>query len=72
MRTEVFEVTCGECGTETTVAETYWPATRWDPADGETSPEECPKCGKPWDETDERVESDPPEPDYPPEPYDFD
>lgn len=44
MRTTVYDVEC-ECGEETTVAVTYWPATRTDPADGETSPEECPKCG---------------------------
>jgi hypothetical protein len=61
--TTVYDVTCSECGTETTVAETYWPATRYDPPDGETSPEECPKCGHCWDSTDSRaeVEPDPPE-----------
>jgi len=59
--TEVYEVTCSECETETTVAVTRWPATRTDPADGETSPEECPKCGKPFNDTDNWAESEPPE-----------
>lgn len=62
--TTVYEATCSECETETTVAITVWPATRWDPADGETSPEECPKCGHPFDDTDEYVEHEPPEPDH--------
>lgn len=60
--TTVYEVTCSGCETETTVAMTYWPATRWDPPDGETSPEECPKCGRPFDDSDSWSESEPPEP----------
>ncbi len=65
-RTEVYDVTCAECGTETTVGITRYPATRYEPADGETSPEECPKCGKPFNDVDRWGESEPPEPD----PYD--
>ena len=63
-RTEVFEVTCSECETETTVAVIRYPATLYDPPDGETKPEECPKCGKPWDDDDKWEDSEPPEPDY--------
>ncbi len=50
-RTELYAVVCRDCETETTVAETVWPATRVDPADGETKPEECPKCGLPFSES---------------------
>ena len=61
--TRVHEVTCADCGVETTVGVTLWPATRHEPADGQTSPEECPKCGKPFGPEDEWRESEPPEPD---------
>lgn len=62
--TTVYTVTCSECETETTVACTHWPATRWDPADGETTPEECPTCGHPFGEADGWDEQEPPEPDH--------
>ena len=39
-------------------------ATRYEPPDGETSPEECPKCGHPFGEEDKWEESEPPEPDH--------
>jgi hypothetical protein len=60
----LYDVTCSECGAETAVAETVWPATRHDPADGETSPEECPGCGHPFGQSDEWREAEPPEPDH--------
>jgi endogenous inhibitor of DNA gyrase (YacG/DUF329 family) len=50
--TTVYDVTCAECGAESVAAVTVWPGTRWDPPDGETTPEECPQCGKPFDDTD--------------------
>lgn len=58
--TTVYEVTCAECGAETTVADTVMPATRFSPAEGETSPEECPECGKPFDQDDDWQETEPP------------
>lgn len=61
--TTLYEVTCFECGTETTVLDTHIPATRWDPADGGISPEECSHCGSPFDQQrDHWVELEPPEP----------
>lgn len=68
--TEVYEVTCSECEAETTVAVTTWPATRYDPPDGETKPEECPKCGHSFDESDKWESSEPPEPDHHQDDYD--
>jgi rRNA maturation protein Nop10 len=64
--TTLYDVTCRECGAETIVASTYWPATRHEPADGELSPEECPKCGEPYSQDDLQHEVEPPER----EPYD--
>lgn len=61
MITELFEVTCADCATETTVTQTTWPATRIDPADGETTPEECPKCGLPFSESSEWILLEPDE-----------
>lgn len=61
--TEVYDVTCSECGAETAVAVTHWPATRYDPPDGETNPEECPKCGHFFGDDDRWQEAEPPEPD---------
>lgn len=43
--TRIYNVEC-ECGEETMVAITHWAATRYEPPDGETSPEECPNCGR--------------------------
>ncbi len=60
-RSALYDVACAECGTETEVCETVWPQTRWDPADGETSPEECPNCGKPFGPEDAWAELEPPE-----------
>ncbi len=60
-RSTLYDVICAECGAETEVCETVWPQTRWDPADGETSPEECEGCGKPFTQNDHWVELDPPE-----------
>lgn len=62
--TTVYEVTCSGCDEETTVVETVMHATRFAPAEGETSPEECPKCGKHFDDDDDWQEGEPPEPDH--------
>jgi len=62
-QTKLYDVTCRECGHETEVAETCWPATTLNPADGELSPEECPRCGNPFDQSDLQDEIEPPEPD---------
>jgi len=59
--TELFDVACSVCDTETAVAVTIWPATRIDPADGETTPEECPKCGHPFGDDDKWERSEPPD-----------
>jgi hypothetical protein len=69
--TNVYEVTCASCKTETTVAEHVWPATRTSPAEGELGPEECPSCGKPFDQEDEWKDSEPPEPDHHQDDYDW-
>lgn len=61
-RSNVYDVVCSDCGAETAVVEEYIPATRHDPAEGQTSPEECPGCGKPFDQDDRWVEAEPPEP----------
>ena len=59
MTTEVYDVTCSECEQVTTVVETHIPATRWDPPDGDRSPEECPKCGHEFDSGDDWTEAEP-------------
>jgi len=65
-RTEVFEVTCSECGTETTVGVERWAATLYDPPDATNHPEECPRCGHFFTSDDTWEESEPPEPNYDP------
>jgi len=69
--TSVYEVVCADCGVQTTVGVTRYPATRYEPADGSTDPEECPSCGKPFDPSDNWQESEPPEPE-PRDDYDDD
>jgi hypothetical protein len=56
--------TCSKCRTETAVVYTYWPATRWEPPDGELKPEECPECGEPFDDNTAYADDEPPEPDH--------
>lgn len=58
--TTVYDVICADCGAETVVADTHIPATRYHPAEGERSPEECPECGKPFDDEDDWQETEPP------------
>jgi hypothetical protein len=60
--TRVYDVTCHACKVESQVGEVHYPATRYDPPDGETQPEECPSCGEPWGEFSLWVEAEPPEP----------
>ena len=54
--------TCHLCRHGTAVAEAYWPATRWDPPDGERSPEECEGCGEPFGEETWWEQDEPPDP----------
>lgn len=64
MQTRYMTATCGECAATTDVVEVYWPATRYDPPDGETNPEECSGCGAGWDSGTIYVDAEPPEPDH--------
>jgi hypothetical protein len=59
--TRVWDITCAECGEVNTVGEQYWPATRWDPPDGQLEREECDSCGADLHEGD-WSEAEPPDP----------
>ena len=70
--TDVYSVTCGACGEETKVSITVWPRTRWEPAEGDQDPYECPKCRNEFNDPDgtdgnQWVLDEPPEPDYEPD-----
>lgn len=70
--TTVYDVECGRCGESTTVAVVRYPATRYEPASGDQSPEECEHCGEPFGEASRWLEIDPREDyDHDPEPYDW-
>jgi hypothetical protein len=54
--------TCSKCDHVTHVTEAYYPATRWDPADGERHPEACEECGEEFGEETGWAEDEPPDP----------
>lgn len=57
MITRAWDITCAGCEHVNAVLEEYWPATRWDPADGRVEREECVGCGASLHEGDwERAE----------------
>jgi DNA-directed RNA polymerase subunit RPC12/RpoP len=57
-----FVAVCSECKERTAVTEMYWPATRWDPADGEFDVNECSTCGKEFDQDTRFEDGEEPDP----------
>ena len=56
--------TCAKCEHETFVTTVNYPATRWQPPDGERRPEECEGCGEPFGEGTKWEAEEPPEPEH--------
>lgn len=54
--------TCAKCGVTTPVTELHYPATRWEPEDGEYDVEGCAACGEPFSSDTGFEQDEPPDP----------